>query len=65
MKIAENLKIFREKAGISQKELAAKVSVNQSMIAHIENVWKIPSLAVVILLADALDVSLDSLCGRC
>lgn len=64
MKIAENLKRFREAAGLSQMELANRVSANQSMIAHIENGFKIPSLALTVELADVLSVSFDSLVGR-
>lgn len=62
MKIAENLRKFREKRGFSQKELANSVGVNQSMIAHIENGLKIPSLAVTLELAEVLDTTVDELC---
>ena len=62
MKIAENLKNFRESRGLSQKELAKSVGVNQSMIAHIENGLKIPSLAVTLELADVLNTTVDELC---
>ena len=63
MKIAENLKKFREEQGISQRELARRVGVNQTMIAHIENGLRIPSLAVGFEISKALDVSLDELCN--
>lgn len=61
MKIAENLKKLREAAGLSQAELAKRVGTNQSMIAHIENGFKIPSLALTVELAFVLGVSLDVL----
>ncbi len=62
MKIAENLKKFRESKGLSQVQLAEKAGVNQSMIAHIENGLKVPSLAVTVNLSDVLGVTLDELC---
>lgn len=62
MKIAENLKKFREACGLSQMQLAEKAGVNQSMIAHIENGLKVPSLAVTINLSKVLGVTLDELC---
>lgn len=62
MKIAENLKKFREEQGMSQRELARRVGVNQTMIAHIENGLRIPSLAVSLDLAEALKTTVDELC---
>ena len=62
MKIAENLKKFRKQQGLSQKELAQVVGVNQTMIAHIENGVKIHSLAVSLELAAALNTTVDELC---
>ncbi len=62
MKIAENLKKFREEKGLTQEELAQFVGVNQSMIAHIENGLRIPSLAVSLELAEALNTTVDELC---
>ncbi|MEE0963921.1 MAG: helix-turn-helix transcriptional regulator [Ruminococcus bromii] len=62
MRFAENVKKFRQARGLSQKKLALEVGVNQSMIAHIENGLRIPSLAVGFEISKALDVSLDELC---
>ena len=62
MKIAENLKKFRKQQGLSQKELAQVVGVNQTMIAHIENGVKIPPLAGSLQLAAALNTTVDELC---
>ena len=61
MKLAENLKKHRISAGLSQAELAKRVGANQSMIAHIENGFKVPSLALTVELADALGTTLDAL----
>lgn len=62
MKIAENLRNARESKGMSQNELATLVGVNQSMIAHIENGLKIPSLGVCLELARVLNTTVDELC---
>lgn len=62
MNIAENVKKYRLKQGLSQEELAHTVGVNQSMIAHIENGLKVPSLAVSLGLAQALNTTVDELC---
>lgn len=64
MKFGNNCRLFRERMGISQSELADKVGVRPPMINFIENGTKIPSLALSIRIADVLGVSLDSLCGR-
>lgn len=53
---------YRLKQGLSQEELAHTVGVNQSMIAHIENGLKVPSLAVSLGLAQALNTTVDELC---
>lgn len=62
MKVAENLKKFRKQAGLSQKELADKIGVHQTLIAQFENGLKIPSLAVAVQIADTLEVTVDALC---
>lgn len=62
MNIAENVKNYRLKQGLSQEELAHTVGVNQSMISHIENGLKVPLLAVSLGLAQALNTTVDELC---
>lgn len=62
MRIAENVKKFRLKQGLSQKQLVQSVEINQSMIAHIESGLKIPSLAIGLELAHVLNTTLDRLC---
>ena len=51
----------RKKKGLTQEELAERVSVSQSMINHIENGNKKPSLETAVALANELGVTLDSL----
>ena len=60
--IGKRISKFRKQNNMSQKELAQVVGVNQTMIAHIENGVKIPSLAVSLELAAALNTTVDELC---
>jgi transcriptional regulator with XRE-family HTH domain len=62
MKIAENLKKYRESCNLTQAQLAKAAGVTQSLIGHIERGIKIPSLAVTFDLADALGITVDELC---
>lgn len=62
MKIAENLKKIRESRNLSQAELAVKSGVSQTLITHIENGLKIPSLATCFSIAEVLGTTVDELC---
>lgn len=62
MKIAENLKKFREEKELTQAELAKAVGTSQGMITHIERGIKIPSLALALSIADTLGITVDILC---
>ncbi|WP_108669515.1 helix-turn-helix domain-containing protein [Peribacillus acanthi] len=55
---AQKLKIIRIKKGISQKRLAELVDADYSYINMIENGRKVPSLALLERIANALDCSL-------
>ena len=52
------------KRGMTQKELAKKAGVTTSAISHYVNAVQYPHSTVLLLIADALDVSMDYLCGR-
>lgn len=54
----------RKKAGLSQEKLGEIVGVTQPYINYIERGIKHPSLELAIRIADALNISLDKLCGR-
>lgn len=62
--LGENLKTARDKNGYTQQELADKVHEHRVNIAKYESGTGVPSVAVLVRLADALDVSLDWLLGR-
>lgn len=66
---AINLKRARESAGLKQKELAAKINITPQTISAYEmaeagSKGKNPTLENALALAEALNVSLDELCGR-
>lgn len=54
MNISASIKAKRLECGLTQKELADKVGVDQSMICQIERGTKSPTLALSVEIADAL-----------
>lgn len=62
--IGTRIKELRVAKGLSQQGLAQKLGVMQHTVSKYENNVKRPSLEVLILLADILDVSTDYLLGR-
>ncbi len=61
MNVAENIKSIREKAGMTQKQLAEAVFVDQAMICKIEKGIKMPSLPLSIAIATALHCTVNEL----
>lgn len=59
--IGKRIKDYRNKAGLSQEELGAIVFVSSTYLSYIETGTKAPSLELLILIANALDVSADDL----
>ena len=59
--IGNQIKNYRNKKGISQEELGAAVFVTGKHLSYIETGAKAPSLELLILIANALDVSADDL----
>lgn len=64
MPIGTNIKKRREAYDIEQQELARRVGISKAMMCYIEAGTKIPSLAIIIRLADTLNCTLDELVGR-
>ncbi|TFH29709.1 MAG: helix-turn-helix domain-containing protein, partial [Promethearchaeota archaeon] len=60
----ENIKIFREKIGWTQKQLADAIGVGQSYIAKIENGKQEPSYKVVADIFDCISKQLQALEGN-
>jgi len=55
------LRVHRTQAGLTQKQLAEKISVSRKTINTIENGVFTPSTTVALKLARALDVSVEAL----
>lgn len=64
MTLGENIRRKRMEYGIEQQELAARCGAVKSYICNVECGIKIPSVAVLIRIADTLHCSIDELVGR-
>lgn len=63
MKFGEGLKLYRELANLSQKDLAEKLCVPASMIGRYETTNTEPRIGFVIDVCRVLNVSIDDLMG--
>lgn len=59
--LQKNLVLYRKMAGVTQKELAAKLGISPTTLAGYENAGKDPKIATLIKLADFYGVSVDNL----
>jgi transcriptional regulator with XRE-family HTH domain len=59
--LAENVKNFRNKKGLTQRQLGFNAGISSAIISGIENATGNPSVLTVFRLAEALDVSLADL----
>lgn len=59
--LGKAVKSLREQRNLTQWELAAHIGVAQSMISHIENGERNPSLEVVVKLAAFFETTIDAL----
>lgn len=64
MSFEERLLEIRKSRGMSQEVLAEKIGVSRQAVSKWETGEALPDYAKLIALADALEVSLDYLCGR-
>ncbi len=63
--LASNIKKYRQKASLSQDQLARKADIPYSTFLKIESGYTPnPSVQAVVSIADALGVSIDELVGR-
>lgn len=58
---SENLLYYRKKRGMTQNGLARKVFVKRQTISNYEKNTRICDLDTLVLLSEALDISLDDL----
>ena len=61
---SERLRLARMRCGLGQKQLGEMIGLIKTAISAYETGSKVPKLATVCLLADALDTSIDYLVGR-
>lgn len=64
VKLAENLRKLRETRNLTQLELGRRARMAAASISHFETGQRAPSLDSLVKLADALEVSVDTLLGR-
>lgn len=63
-KFSDTLIYLRKRAGISQQELADKISVSRSLIGMYEAGQRMPSVEVLEAIADTFNVNIDFLVGH-
>jgi transcriptional regulator with XRE-family HTH domain len=59
-----NLKVLRELRKLTQSELGNRAGMGGASVSHFETGQRTPSLDSLVKLADALDVTVDTLLGR-
>lgn len=64
MEFRENLFRLRREQGLNQEQLAEKIGVSRQAVSKWETGEASPDLPNLLAIADALNVSLDALCGR-
>lgn len=64
MTVGEAMREARNKAGLSQAELAALTGVSPTTLSNYENDVHLPKLDLVEMLADALGITIDEYVGH-
>ena len=59
--LGQRIRDLRRKRGLTQEQLAELADLSVPYISHLERGTKTPSLAVLVRLADSLDVTVDRL----
>ena len=59
--LGKRISFYRSKSNLTQEVLAAKVNCSREYIVQIENGTKVPSLSVLVKIANTLSVSADEL----
>lgn len=58
---AQNLRLLRKKSGMTQREFSELLGINRPAYGSYEESRAVPTLDVLIKMADELDVTLDDL----
>jgi len=61
MKIGNNIKLYRKKKGLTQKQLAEKIGTTDSAITRYESNSREPSIEIITKIAKALNISINEL----
>lgn len=64
IEIGRNIRKYRKRANLNQKELADRVNLSSQHISHIENGYSKLSLPTLVAVANALSVDCNSLLGE-
>lgn len=62
--LGNNIRFLREENNLTQKELASKININNSVLSRLENGERPLKTSELLSLADYFNVSLDYLLGR-
>ena len=63
-KMGAKIRYYRQVKGINQTDFAIKVSISSQYLSKIENGKRIPSLPVLLSIAEALEVEVAELLAR-
>ena len=61
--IGANIRFYRKKRGYTQEKLAEQADINEKLIGFYETGKRIPPVINLVAIAEALDVTVDELCG--
>ena len=64
LKIAENIKFYRQGMKLTQEALANLLNGKKSLVSNYENGYSTPDINTLVKLADIFDITLDELVGR-
>lgn len=62
--LADHIRYYRKKMGLTQEELARKIKVSRPMLSKWENGTSVPDLEAVVKLSELFGVSIDRLLGK-
>ena len=61
--IGQNIRYYRKLRGYSQEKLAEMADINEKLIGFYETGNRIPPVINLVAIAEALEVTMDQLCG--
>ncbi|MEB7723437.1 helix-turn-helix domain-containing protein [Mammaliicoccus fleurettii] len=62
--LGKNIKMYRKRKGINQKDFATKIGVSNVVLSRYESGIRIPDINIQHKIADIFEISLDELHGR-